>query len=159
MSDVSNERRVLRIESEQRIKASPEKVFEAITTGINDWMPYRQRPDAKIVFETKPGGVIYEDWGEDGYLLFGTVAAYQPPHQLIVVGPDGYGETTFSSRNIERVEPDGNGGSIHKKTLLVWGNIPEEAEGGMRTGMPVMGELVRAYVETGKKFDPSQQDR
>ena len=157
MSDASNERRMLRIESEQRIKAAPEKVFEAITTGINEWMPYRQRPEAKIVFETKPGGVIYEEWEDGGYLLFGTVAAYQPPHQIIVVGPDGYGETTYSSRSIEQIEADGEGGSIHKKILLLWGNIPEEAEAGMRGGVPAMGEMVRAYVEDGVGFDPKSQ--
>lgn len=154
--DAEQEHKFLRIDSEQHIQAPPEKVFAAITTGIDEWMPYRQKPEAKIVFETRPGGLIYEDWGKDGYLLFGTLVAYNPPNLMIVVGPDGYGENTFSTRSIERVESDGKGGSIHKKTLLVWGVIPEQAAGSFRSGVPGMGELVKAYVEEGKTFRDAQ---
>lgn len=56
-----NNQKFLRIESEQRINAPPEKVFEALTTGLDKWWPFRARPDAQIVYEPRASGYIFED--------------------------------------------------------------------------------------------------
>ena len=137
----------LRIEAEIQIDASPEKVFEALTTGIDAWWPHRTAEKAKIVFEAAPGGRIYEDHGEAGHIMYGTVAAYQPPSKLISMAQSGWGDAAYSSRNTEVLESDGNGGTIYKKSLVLWGVIPEEVAGMFQGGVPSLQRALKEHIE------------
>jgi len=137
----------LRIESEITIAAPPEKVFEALTTGMDAWWPHRTTDDAKIVFETKPGGMIYEDHGDGQFVLYGTLAGYQPPNLVVSLDISGWGEGAYNSRNIERLEADGKGGTIYKKTMILWGRLPEGIVEMFENGVPTVLEAVKAHVE------------
>ena len=116
---------------EVRIEASAEKVWEALTSDIGKWWPRifccgagSGEPTFKI--EARPGGRMFEDWGNDEGLLWGTVVRVQRPNHLDLTGmtgPDWGGpnamyagftlveegaETvvTFSEASFGRIAPD-----------------------------------------------------
>lgn len=137
----------MRIEAQIHIDAPPETVFEALTTGLDAWWPHRTDEKAKIVFEAKPGGMVYESHGKDHFVLYGTVAGYQPPVKLVSLGMSGWGEGAYDSRNTEIVEPDGKGGSIYKKTMILWGVIPEEIAGMFEGGVQSLQSVLKEHLE------------
>ena len=137
----------LRIEAEIQIDAAPAKVFEALTTDIDTWWPHRTDERAKIVFEAEPGGRIYEDHGKAGHTMYGTVAAYQPPGKLVTVAQSGWGDAAYNTRNTEILESDGKGGTIYKKTLVLWGVIPEDIAGMFEGGVPSLQVALKEHLE------------
>jgi uncharacterized protein YndB with AHSA1/START domain len=136
-----------RIEAEIQIEASPEAVFEALTSGLDAWWPHRTDEKAKIVFDHKPGGMIYEDHGDGKHIAYGVVAGYNPPHTLVSLDLAGWGDGAYNSRNIENVEADGKGGSIYKKTLILWGAVPEEVAEMFSGGVTSLMNSLKEYVE------------
>ena len=80
--------RTVRIETELRFRATPERVWEAITERSLEWFPatYGEGRVQKIVLEPRVGGMHYEDWGEGRGHLYGQVTVYDPPFQLAVRG-------------------------------------------------------------------------
>jgi len=101
--------RVIRIESETRINRPPEVVFAALTTGLDAWWPHRTRAAARIVYEPKVGGRLFEDWGDGAGLAYGQVIHYDPPRKQVAVFTGGFGALMYTSRNTDVVEPDGDG--------------------------------------------------
>lgn len=153
MSTTDKADRFLKIEGEIHIDAPPEKVFEALTTGLDRWWPFRTRPDAKIVYETQVGGRIYEDWGNGAATLYSQVVEYDPPRSSVSIGPGGIGLSAFNSRNIDEVVRAEKGGSIYKKTLLFWGLVSEETAEMYKTGSGRLSQILKEYLETGKGYE------
>ncbi len=137
----------LRIEAEIQVDAAPEKVFEALTTGTDAWWPHRTDEKARIIFEAKPGGHIYEDHGDGRFIMYGVVAAYDPPHKLVTLDVSGWGQGAYDARNIEVVEPDGKGGSLYKKTLILWGAIPDEIGQMFDGGVQSLQKVLKQHLE------------
>ncbi|MEO7803499.1 MAG: hypothetical protein ABIS18_03450 [Actinomycetota bacterium] len=143
MSDV----RAVRIENEIKLNASPEVVFEAMTTKQAEWYPYNYGADRlkQIVFETRVGGICYEDWGDGAGTLYGTVAYYDYPKSACLRGHLRGGISLESWTN---VEPDGDG-CILKGSMVCFGEISEETEEGIRThgDLNAVEPYLRKYVE------------
>ena len=73
------------------IEAGAEPVWRALTEEIDAWWPdpfYAGGDPAsrRFVLEAEPGGRMYEDWGEDGGLLWATVLTVERQRRLEVVG-------------------------------------------------------------------------
>lgn len=83
----TDEFRTVRIETELRFRASPERVYEAMTTRTG-WFPatYGEERVREIVLEPRVGGAYYEDWGEGRGHLYGHVTEYDPPFALAYRG-------------------------------------------------------------------------
>jgi uncharacterized protein YndB with AHSA1/START domain len=144
--------RVVKIEAEVRLAAPPEKVFAALTTEIDAWWPFRFRPNARVVFEPRVGGRMYEDWGDGQGALYGTCVHYEPPHKCGAYG-DGAMNNGFNSMNWDVVVPDG-GGCIYRKSNTMWGAVPEEVERMFREGSrAILEQHLRAYVEQDKRYE------
>jgi DNA-binding transcriptional ArsR family regulator len=146
MSDTLH--RVIRIESETKINRPPEAVFEALTTGLNGWWPHRTRDDAKIVYEPRVGGRLYEDWGGDAGVSYGQVIHYDPPRKQVAVFTGGFGTLMYTSRNTDEIIPDGDG-TIYKKTLVMAGEISEDLEAMFRGGAGSLPQVLKTYMEKG----------
>ncbi|MCW5875665.1 MAG: hypothetical protein KIS85_02170 [Anaerolineales bacterium] len=145
---------IFRVEGEIKIQAPPEAVFVALTTGLDAWWPFRTKPEARIVYDARPGGYIYEDWGQGNYTLYAQIVQYEPPRSSISIGPGGIGVSAFTSRNIDLVEPDGEGGSLYKKTLLFWGHLSKASIDMYTSGSERLNQILREYLETGKGYTP-----
>lgn len=157
----SGDHRMVRIEAEAEIAADPERVFRALTTGLDEWWPHRSRAGAAVVYEPRPGGLVYEDWGEGQGILYGTVSAYEPPVRAVLVAHGGLGDSAYTSKNIDVVEPR-PAGALYKKTLLLWGVILEETESMFRNGTGVLAQALKEFLESESKNEnpgPQNADR
>ena len=141
--------RCVRIESEIKLAASPEKVFAAMTTEQDRWYPYNYGGERlkRIVWEEKVGGLCYEDWGDGMGKLYGVVTYYDPPKAACLQGHLGGG---ISLEQWVRVEPDGDG-SILKGSTVCFGEISDEQEQGIRShgDLSATETFLREYVEIG----------
>ena len=143
--------RVVKIESEIKLDANPERVFAALTTEMDAWWPFRFKPHGRVVFEPRVGGRMYEDWGEGQGAIYGTCVHYEPPLKVGSFG-DGSMNQGFSSINWEDIIPDGDG-CIYRKSNTMWGHVPTEVEKMFRDGTKALTEkFLRAYVEQGTKY-------
>ncbi len=137
---------VVKIEAEIHLEASPEEVFTALTTELDGWWPFRSREHARVVYEPHVGGRMYEDWGDGAGMLYGQILVYDPP-RLSKTLSGSVGNDPYTSMNIDAVEPDGQG-SLYKKTLILWGGVPEETPGTLRSGIATfMEKNLKPYVE------------
>ncbi|HVA20007.1 MAG TPA: SRPBCC domain-containing protein [Solirubrobacteraceae bacterium] len=82
--------RELQIEQAVQIEASPERVFDALTTGIGAWWSHSNsgKPDA-MTLEPRPGGRFFEEFGASGGAHFATVQYIKRSEQLRMTGPMG----------------------------------------------------------------------
>ncbi|MEM9596010.1 MAG: SRPBCC domain-containing protein, partial [Acidobacteriota bacterium] len=101
-----------------RIAATPEAVWQALTTDLAKWWPRSfycgssSRPDASatILLEPWPGGRMWEDWGNGEGLLWGTVQTVVIGQRLDFVGhtaPAWGGPSTLCGSYT--LEADGDG--------------------------------------------------
>lgn len=73
------------------IDTTPEAAWRALTDDVAAWWPEEfytggDPRGRRFVLEPSPGGRMYEDWGEDGGLLWGTVLTVEKNRALEVVG-------------------------------------------------------------------------
>ncbi len=80
--------RTVRIETELRFNAPPERVFAAITGDTTAWFPhsYGGELTKRVVIEPRVGGAHYEDWGDGQGYLYGHVTQWQPPSRVSLRG-------------------------------------------------------------------------
>jgi DNA-binding transcriptional ArsR family regulator len=138
--------RILKIENEVRIAATPEQVFEAITIHFGDWWPHRFRDGARLVLEPHIGGRCYEDWGNGAGALYAEVTHLDPPARLCLRGPWGLnGESQVIMWWY--VEPS-EGGAVLKRSFRAWGQFSEEMAERYREGaQAAIGHHLKSYVE------------
>jgi DNA-binding transcriptional ArsR family regulator/uncharacterized protein YndB with AHSA1/START domain len=143
-----NEPRIAKIENEIRIDAPPARVFEALTTRLDDWWQFRVRPDSTIVFEPRVGGRTFEDWGDGRGVLYGTTTQYDPPHSICSAGVNGWNAASMITWH--RLEPDGAGATILKKSTQLFGEVPEELVTMLEQGnRAIMEKQLKDYCERG----------
>jgi len=143
--------RVVRIETEIRVEAPPEKVFRALTEQMDEWWPFRFRTDGKLVVECHVGGRVYEDWGNGTGAHHGIIVWWEPPFKFAATGPSAM-TREFVSHDIATVVADGTG-SIYKKSLTLWGAVPEEVEKMFRDGSKaILHQHLKAFVEDGVRY-------
>jgi DNA-binding transcriptional ArsR family regulator len=146
--------RVVKIETEIRVAAPPEKVFAALTEDLDAWWPHRFRPNGKMVMECKLGGRWYEDWGDGQGAQHAIIVWWEPPFKYAATGP-GAMTRQFMSNDVATVVADGDG-SIYRKSLTLWGDVPDELERGFREGArAALEKHLREYCENGARYVPA----
>lgn len=141
------------IQMEVEIDASPAQVWQALVNNIGEWWPaefYTGGDADKRTFsiEATPGGRMFEEWGDGGGTLWGTVIALDPGKKLQILGylfPDWGGPTqnygtwtlqggtdktkmTFSETGLGNVTDDGLKQKDHGWRFL-WATLKAHAEG------------------------------
>jgi DNA-binding transcriptional ArsR family regulator/uncharacterized protein YndB with AHSA1/START domain len=126
---MTDEVRVVRVETELRFRASPERVFEAMTDRT-DWFPstYGGERVRAIVLDHRVGGLHYEDWGDGRGHLYAQVTSWDPPHAYSTRGPLMPGVILDSTYE---VTPDGDETVLRVSKLAV-GPMTDEEAGGVR---------------------------
>jgi len=141
--------RHIKIETETPIAAPPERVFAALTTEYDAWWPHRYKPDSRVSIDTQPGGYYYEHFSNGGGAVTGTVVYIDAPRKLSGTGPSSL-LRGFDSYSSHTIEDDGNGGSILKRTMEIWGSVSPELEQMFREGTKqMMDEALVGYLEKG----------
>lgn len=125
--------RTVRIETELRFKASPERVFDVIVARSNEWYPYtygEERVKA-IVLEPRVGGRYFEDWGDGQGHLYGVVSHYDAPTNLAYRGQIYGGSILDTEYELER---DGNETILRVHKVAVGPMTEQDAAGIHRRG-------------------------
>jgi len=133
MAIVTDEVRTVRIETELRFRASPGRVFEAITSRSLEWFPstYGEERVQRIVLEPRVGGLHYEDWGDGRGHLYGQVTEFDPPRTWATRATHRPGVILDTSYALE---PDGAETILRVSKLAVGPMTEEEASGIRRFG-------------------------
>ncbi|PTL83342.1 SRPBCC domain-containing protein [Vitiosangium sp. GDMCC 1.1324] len=80
---------VARVEVEVTVGAPRERVWRALVDEASQWWPrdfYVGRTPKSFVIEARPGGRVYEDWGDEAGALWYTVLVVEPPAVLELAG-------------------------------------------------------------------------
>lgn len=151
---MDHEYRHIKIEMEMRIAAPREKVFRAFTDDYDSWWPHRYKPDSKCSVDARPGGYIYEHFPNGGGAITGTIVYIDFPHKLVGSGPSSLARGA-SSYSVQTLEEDGEGGTIFKRSMELWGSVSEEMERMFTEGSRHLMEVaLRGYLEQGIEYKP-----
>lgn len=150
----NTEFRLVKIETEMRINAPREKVFAAFFEDYDKWWPHRYYPDSKCSSDEQPGGYMYEHFPHGGGAVTGTTVLVDRPSKFISSGPSSLARG-ISAYNVQSFEDDGSGGTVLKRSMELWGIVPEEIEQMFRSGTQQMlqNSLV-AFLEQGTEYVP-----
>jgi DNA-binding transcriptional ArsR family regulator/uncharacterized protein YndB with AHSA1/START domain len=139
--------RTVRIETELRFKATPERVYEVLVERSSEWFPatYGEERVKAIVLEPRVGGAYYEDWGEGRGHLYGNVTRYDPPFQLHFRGQLDLGTILDTEYTLELAADE----TILRVSKVAVGPInDEEAEGISKYGdIGRFEEALRRVIE------------
>jgi len=121
--------RTVRIESQLRFDAPPERVFAALTGDTTAWFPhsYGGELTKRVVVEPRVGGAHYEDWGDGQGYLYGHVTQWRPPSHFSLRGrvtPGSILDTVYE------ITEDGEQ-SVLRMSKVATGPMTEEQAGGI----------------------------
>jgi DNA-binding transcriptional ArsR family regulator len=139
--------RSVRVETELRFRASPERVFRAMTDDTLAWFPHTYGGDRvkAIVFEPRVGGTHYEDWGDGLGHLYAQITEWDPPRRYASRGPLMPGVILDSAYEVEL---DGEE-SVLRVSKVAVGPMTEEEAAGIRTygDIALFEEALRNVLE------------
>lgn len=117
--------RTVHIENEIALRATPERVFRALTMEQHRWYPhsYGGARMRSVVFEPKVGGACFEDWGDGAGHLYGHVWHYDPPSAVTI---RGYLQPAVNLEHVYTIEGSADG-CILRQSMVAFGDISEEA--------------------------------
>ena len=136
------------------IKATPQRVWQALVEEANSWWPsryYLGEAPRGFVLEGRVGGRVYEDWGGGQGLLWSTVIAVQHGKLLQIVG-DAAPENGGPCRTISTfvLQPDGDATVIRFRNSTT-GKVDEKTLKNLDTEWTILLEdCFKPYVEEGK---------
>lgn len=140
------------IEQEITIHAPRGKVYEALTSDIDQWWAYRLSGDQKstLSFEPKVGGRFLETWGNGEGALWGVVSYVKAPEEIRMNGLLGM-RGAVNSAYTYRLEEKGED-TVLKLSHHAYGLIDPEWRAGHDQGwQELLGKFLKEYVETGKR--------
>jgi DNA-binding transcriptional ArsR family regulator len=148
VATVIDELRTVRLESELRFRATPERVFRALTEEVREWFPHTYGGERvrAVVIEPQVGGRHYEDWGDGTGHLYGHVTVYDPPARLGLRGrimPGTILDTTYE------LEDGGDDTVVLRMSKVATGPMTEEEAASVRTYGDIarFADALRALVE------------
>jgi uncharacterized protein YndB with AHSA1/START domain len=88
MNPSPNQIRLEPVRKSVEVGTSPQAAFRRFTEEIASWWPLETHSvggtrAARVEFETRRGGRIYERTRDGGIHVWGTVIAYEPPDRLV----------------------------------------------------------------------------
>ena len=140
----------INIEQEIRIKASPDRVFDAITSEIDKWWAYRVCKDGlPMKLEAWPGGLFVETDANGNGLVWGRVLQIVRPKIIRIEEPMGNMPLPRSGAHIYKLVADGEH-TIVKLTCQQMGQLNEKDKACLESGWKeLLDTHLRKWVEEG----------
>ena len=145
---------VIEILQNIQIKATPKKVFNALTHDISNWWgrPYIINEEATaLTLEPRLGGLLYESWGDNQGYVWGQVTYLKTNEVLEITGPFGMTKAFYGRLCLTLTEKDNvtNVELSHR----AYGELDEQTKQGYGTGwQDLVGERLKKFVEEGVKL-------
>jgi uncharacterized protein YndB with AHSA1/START domain len=146
---------VARVTLEVPIEAAPERVWAALVGETAAWWHRdfytapADRPLRRMVIEPRPGGRMYEDWGEDAGAVWYSVISIDPTRSIHLLGhlPPAFGGPAMTMLQLT-LSPSGAATVLHVSDTA-FGRVGDADGGSTREGWVVLFEGLRRYVEEG----------
>jgi DNA-binding transcriptional ArsR family regulator/uncharacterized protein YndB with AHSA1/START domain len=140
----------INIELEIKIKASPNRVFDAITAEIDKWWAYRVcRDGLPMKLEAWPGGLFVESDRDGNGLVWGRVLQIVRPTIIRIEEPMGNMPLPRSGAHIYKLVADGEY-TIVRLTCQQMGQLSEKDKACLESGWKELLEThLRKWVEDG----------
>jgi uncharacterized protein YndB with AHSA1/START domain len=144
--------RTVLLQVEVPILAPLERVWHALVEDTGVWWPREFYTDAQarsVVLEARPGGRMFEDWGEGGGRVWYTVMGLQPGRMLELAGhlQPAMGGPATSLVQVTLEERKG-GGTLLRLVDALQGRVSDQsavrAEEGWRA---LLAGAFKTYVE------------
>lgn len=149
--------RHVQIELELHINAPRERVFKAVTEEFGNWWPHRYKPDSTCYCEAVIGGKIGERFSNGGGAIYGEIVYLDPPFKFITSGSSSLNRG-LHGYTVETLE-EHEGGTLVKRSMHLWGSVPEEAEKMYREGSRMLLDTaLRDYCEKGIGYVVPEED-
>jgi DNA-binding transcriptional ArsR family regulator/uncharacterized protein YndB with AHSA1/START domain len=153
--DQTNYRHV-QIELELQINTPRERVFKAVTEEFGNWWPHRYKPDSTCHCDPVVGGKIGETFSNGGGAIYGEIVYLDPPYKLVSSGSSSLNRG-LHGYTVETLE-EKDGGTLVKRSMHIWGSVPEEAEKMYRDGSrQLLDDALRNYCEKGIGYEIPQE--
>lgn len=146
---------VITIKLEIDIEAPPAEVWRCLTEEPASWWQrdfYVGAAPVGFHIEARPGGRMYEDWGDDQGLVWGTVIAIEKGRWLLLTGEltAEFGGPARNQLDL-RLEETASGTKV-RLTETVYGQVSEATGSSQKQGwQQLFGEGFKRFVETGEK--------
>ncbi|GJM24179.1 MAG: hypothetical protein DHS20C16_05940 [Phycisphaerae bacterium] len=139
----------INIEMEIKIKASPDRVFDAITSEIDKWWAYRVCKNAPMKLDATPGGLFIESDGKGNGLVWGRVLQIERPKIIRIEEPMGNMPLPRSGAHIYKLTADGEH-TIVKLTCQQMGQLSEKDKACLESGWKELIDThLRKWIEDG----------
>jgi uncharacterized protein YndB with AHSA1/START domain len=142
---------VLELELEVEIAADRATVWAALTDGAGAWWPqdfYSHPAPRDFRIEPRPGGRMWEDWGDGQGMLWATVTTVRNEELLELSGEltPAFGGPARTLQRFELVEADG--GTTLKLSDCVYGSVSAALKGQLEAGWKALLEGgLKAHLE------------
>lgn len=131
------------------IRATPERVYEAITREIGAWWTHAYRKGSTVSLDARVGGAFGEAWPGGG-ALYATLTYLEPPRKLRLQGPMGMSGAVACSMEFELEARDG--GTRLSLVHDILGRIEAGTVESYRAGWKeLLGESLTRHVEGGAR--------
>jgi DNA-binding transcriptional ArsR family regulator/uncharacterized protein YndB with AHSA1/START domain len=138
----------MQIEQDITILAPPERVFDALTHEVAAWYtdPYLNPKTKSVAIEPRVGGRFFEDWGDGQGVLLATVATFNRPSELRLLGPMGMRGPVTGDIVFRLEETDG--GTLLQLSHQALGQLEEGQAEAYDVGWnDLLGTRLKAHVE------------
>jgi hypothetical protein len=151
-----NDIRQIAFTNELRFARAREQVFEAFIQS-EKWfqVSYGEERLQRIVLERRVGGQIYEDWGDNAGVLYGTIGWWDPPAGYATVSSMLGGGIVLNHR-YEFDEDDE--ATILRHRFSAFGPISDEMAAGIQWhgSLETWDEQLHAWIERGEVIAPPE---
>lgn len=155
MTTTANTLRMAELDLEVRIAADAATVWRTLTADIAQWWPSAfycgaasSGPEGRrFVFEARPGGRLFEDWGDDEGLLWATVTNVVRGKKIDMTGTvdPAWGGPNMWCGGFTLTE-DGDGTKV-RFAEKAFGHIPDGNEADKESGWRFLLTCLGAHVE------------
>jgi DNA-binding transcriptional ArsR family regulator/uncharacterized protein YndB with AHSA1/START domain len=147
------------IQQEISLRATPERVFQAITDEVDAWWSYRISPDSHIYLEPQAGGRFYEAFKPDGEALYALVTYLKPGEEIRLNGSMGFDDQATNNIIQITLQPQQPGAVRLQLTHRLLGRASAiTIDTFKRSWEELLTLHLKSFVEQGKRYRPQPDD-
>jgi DNA-binding transcriptional ArsR family regulator/uncharacterized protein YndB with AHSA1/START domain len=145
---------LVRVELEVPIAAPPGRVWQALVEQTTQWWRrdfYVGKAARAFVIEPRPGGRMYEDWGDGAGMVWMNVIEVDPPRVLQLAGhlTAAFGGPANTHLRLT-LESRGKGGTLLRLSEHAFGRVDDKMKAELHQGWTLLlAKGLKPFIESG----------